>query len=70
MREELGDALERFAFSRLDEENRLHLAGRFGEAAAIAFWRQGVRDAADLVRTWTSKEGSSPRRHGDHGDSG
>jgi hypothetical protein len=50
IREELGDLLERFAFTRLHEESALVLAGRLREAEDIAFWRKGVRDAADLVR--------------------
>lgn len=50
--EKLGDALERLAFSRLERENALTLAGCDEEAQRMASWRQGVRAAAEFVRTW------------------
>ncbi|WP_394843353.1 hypothetical protein LZC95_40685 [Pendulispora brunnea] len=50
--EELVDALERLAFSRLARENALALAGCDEEAQLMASWRDGVRAAADFVRTW------------------
>ncbi|WP_394832808.1 hypothetical protein LVJ94_40535 [Pendulispora rubella] len=50
--EELGDALERLALSRLDRENALTLAGCDDEAQLMASWRQGVRAAAEFIRTW------------------
>jgi len=53
--EELVDALESFAFSKLDAENNLLLAGCHSEAQAIASWRRGVRDAAHAVRTWNAQ---------------
>jgi len=55
--EDLVVNLETLAFTMLDQENRLYLAGQLGEVEALAHCRRRVRVTAEIVRAWSARMG-------------